>query len=113
MKPRLAKQRNGSIISLAGLARSMDPTRLIASAFDQIDYNGSRVIINDTLSKYLDVLAVNEYLGWYRAWPSAAKDVAWKSNFNKPLIMSEFGAEALYGNHGRKTQQVPGAGVGV
>jgi beta-glucuronidase len=52
------------------------------------------------LSKYLDVLSVNEYLGWYKAWPSAPTDVIWKSEFNKPLIMSEFGGEALYGNHG-------------
>ena len=96
------KARNNSIISMASLARSMDPTRLIASAFDQIDYNGNTVTINDTLSKYLDVLSVNEYLGWYRAWPVCCEDVAWKSNFNKPLIMSEFGAEALYGNHGSK-----------
>ena len=58
---------------MASLARSTDPTRLIASAFDQIDYNGNTVTINDTLSKYLDVLSVNEYLGWYRAWPSVAK----------------------------------------
>jgi beta-glucuronidase len=26
--------------------------------------------------------------------------VVWKSSFNKPLIISEFGCEALYGNHG-------------
>jgi beta-glucuronidase len=94
--------RNKSIINMAGLARSIDPTRLIASAFDQIAYNGNTVTVNDTLGKYLDVLSVNEYLGWYKAWPSAPRDIVWRSDFNKPLIMSEFGAEALYGNHGSK-----------
>ena len=94
------KARNTAIINMASYARSLDPTRLIASAFDRNDYSGNTVTIYDTLSKYLDVLSVNEYLGWYKAWPSAPADVIWKSEFNKPLIMSEFGGEALYGNHG-------------
>jgi len=96
------RERNASIIDMANLARHMDPTRLIASAFDHIAYNENRVTINDTLSKYLDVLSVNEYLGWYKPWPSIPQDVTWKSDFNKPLIMSEFGAEALYGHHGSR-----------
>jgi beta-glucuronidase len=94
------KARNTAIINMARYARRLDPTRLIASAFDRNDYSGNTVTIYDTLSKYLDVLSVNEYLGWYKPWPSAPADVVWKSDFNKPLIMSEFGGEALYGNHG-------------
>ena len=92
--------RNASIIKMAGLSRQMDPTRLVSSAFDHITYKGNTVSIEDTLSKTLDVLAVNEYIGWYRAWPSAPENMVWKSDFNKPLIMSEFGGEALYNNHG-------------
>jgi len=92
--------RNAAIINMAAYTRQMDPTRLIASAFDRVDYNGNIVSITDTLSNYLDVLSVNEYLGWYRPWPSKPEEVVWKSAFNKPLIMSEFGAEALYGLHG-------------
>ncbi|MBC7888388.1 MAG: glycoside hydrolase family 2 [Ferruginibacter sp.] len=94
------KARNTAIINMAAFTRTIDPTRLIASAFNRVNYSGNTVAIEDTLSKYLDVLSVNEYLGWYKAWPSGPADVVWKSAFNKPLIMSEFGGEALYGHHG-------------
>ncbi|MBC8052662.1 MAG: beta galactosidase jelly roll domain-containing protein [Sphingobacteriaceae bacterium] len=94
------KARNTSIINMAKFTKSIDPTRLIASAFNKIDYNGNTITISDTLSRHLDVISVNQYLGWYNKWPSKPEEVVWKSEFNKPLIMSEFGAEALYGNHG-------------
>jgi beta-glucuronidase len=94
------KARNAAIINMVNLTRQIDSSRLITSAFNQISYQGNTVTINDTLSKYLDVIAVNEYLGWYKPWPSKPEEVIWKSDFNKPLIMSEFGGEALYGNHG-------------
>jgi beta-glucuronidase len=87
---------------MAAFTRQQDPTRLIASAFDHISYSGNTVTIDDTLSNYLDVMSVNEYLGWYRPWPTRPEEMVWKSSFNKPLIMSEFGAEALYGHHGSK-----------
>lgn len=92
--------RNHAIINMAEEVRKKDPTRLITSAFNKIDYEGSTISIRDTLSRYLDVLAVNEYLGWYKPWPDSPEKIVWKSDFNKPLIMSEFGGEALYGNHG-------------
>ncbi|MBC7873903.1 MAG: glycoside hydrolase family 2, partial [Ferruginibacter sp.] len=94
------KARNTAIVNMANFTRQLDPTRLIASAFNKVSYSGNTVTIDDTLSKYLDVLSVNEYLGWYKAWPSKPEEVVWKSAFNKPLIMSEFGGEALYGKHG-------------
>jgi beta-glucuronidase len=92
--------RDRTIANMAALCRSLDPTRLVTSAFNHIKYQNNIVTIDDTLSNALDVLAVNEYLGWYRPWPAAPENMVWKSAFNKPLIMSEFGAEALYGNHG-------------
>ncbi|MEO6230605.1 MAG: glycoside hydrolase family 2 TIM barrel-domain containing protein [Ferruginibacter sp.] len=94
------KDRDANIAKMADLTRALDPTRLVSSAFNQIKFEGSTATINDTLSKALDVIAVNEYLGWYRPWPSTPGTMTWVSDFNKPLIMSEFGAEALYGNHG-------------
>jgi beta-glucuronidase len=92
--------RNAAIINMARLSRAMDPTRLISSAFNDVKYAGNTVTIDDTLSRALDVLAVNEYIGWYTAWAAQPGTSKWSSAFNKPLIMSEFGAEALYGNHG-------------
>ncbi|MEP6949941.1 MAG: glycoside hydrolase family 2 TIM barrel-domain containing protein [Ginsengibacter sp.] len=92
--------RNLSLTTLAELARSKDNTRLIASAFNRISFNKNLVNIDDSLSSVLDVVGVNAYLGWYRPWTADSKDYVWKFDFNKPLIMTEFGGEALYGHHG-------------
>lgn len=94
-----SKKRNETIINMVNESRRLDPTRLITSAFDRVKYDNNTITIDDTLSNYLDVLAVNEYLGWYKAWPANPSDIIWQSNFDKPLIISEFGAEALFGNH--------------
>ncbi|WP_345951970.1 glycoside hydrolase family 2 TIM barrel-domain containing protein [Mucilaginibacter sp. PAMB04274] len=93
-------QRNKVLAQMAHDARLLDSSRLISSAFDHFKYDGNQILIDDPLSESLDVLAANKYMGWYAKWPAGPGNVIWKSNFNKPLIISEFGAEALYGNHG-------------
>ncbi|PWT96897.1 MAG: glycoside hydrolase family 2 [Bacteroidetes bacterium] len=92
--------RTASLISLASVVRQKDSTRLIASALNHINFNKNVVTIDDSLCSVLDVVGVNAYLGWYRQWLAEPKDYVWQSPFNKPLIMTEFGAEALYGHHG-------------
>ena len=52
------------------------------------------------LGEYLDVIGLNEYLGWYWGRPEDADRMQWKIAWDKPLIMSEFGAENPYGRHG-------------
>ena len=95
-----SESRNQTLAGMAAHARSLDSTRLITSAFNHVKYEKNTVTIDDPLSEVLDVLAVNEYLGWYSPWPARPEEMQWKSLFNKPLIMSEFGGEALYGKHG-------------
>jgi beta-glucuronidase len=56
-----------------------------------------RMRIDDELGEIVDVLAVNEYFGWYYGEPEG---VIWESAFDKPLVMSELGADALAGQHG-------------
>jgi beta-glucuronidase len=92
--------RDKALTQMAELARLKDDTRLIGSAFNHINYNKNLVTIDDTLSKVLDVVGVNVYLGWYSPWAADPKAYVWKFDFNNPLIMSEFGGEALYGHHG-------------
>lgn len=96
----LSPERYTGIANLATLCRSLDPTRLISSATDKVTYRDSTAYIRDTICRVLDVIAVNEYLGWYRTWPSRPANMKWVSDFKKPLIMSEFGGEALYGSNG-------------
>jgi beta-glucuronidase len=64
------------------------------------DNDPNTIVINDPLGEYLDVLGCNEYYGWYVGLPSICKNLVWKTPYNKPLIMSEFGAGALSGLHG-------------
>ncbi len=81
-------------------ARAADPSRLISCAFGFPGEKDGLVTIDDPLSASLDVLAVNEYLGWYEPWQAKPKDYRWKLPSPKPLIMSEFGGEAVFGNPG-------------
>ncbi len=86
---------------LAGNARQQDPTRLITSALNHVDEAGPDVrVLNDPVGEFLDVLGLNEYLGWYWGRPEDADRMQWKTAWDKPLIMSEFGAENPYGRHG-------------
>jgi beta-glucuronidase len=86
---------------LAQDARELDSTRLITSAMNHVDDTGPDVrTLGDPLAEVLDVLGLNEYLGWYWGRPEDADKMQWKSNWNKPLIVSEFGGGAPYGRHG-------------
>jgi len=86
---------------LAQDARELDSTRLITSAMNHVDNTGpDERTLNDPLAGSLDVLGLNEYLGWYGGRPEDGDKMQWKSALNKPLIVSEFGAEAPFGRHG-------------
>ncbi len=87
--------------TLIDSARILDPTRLITAA-TETNYGIDSVVINDPLCKYLDVIGVNEYIGWYSGAPEDALRKVWTTEYDKPLIISEFGAAALYGYHGDK-----------
>ena len=86
---------------LAQDARELDSTRLITSALNHTDNTGAdERTLNDPLGEVLDVLGLNEYLGWYGGRPEDADKLQWKLTWNKPLIVSEFGGGAPYGRHG-------------
>ena len=82
-------------------ARLLDATRLITSAMDHFDEDSPNLrALRDPLGEFLDVLGINEYVGWYERRPQDADAMQWKSIWNKPLIVSEFGAAAQFGRHG-------------
>jgi len=95
-----SESRDQTLTAMAAHARTLDPTRLITSAFNHVNYKKNQITIDDSVSKYLDAVGVNEYIGWYGQWPARPEEMEWKFPFNRPLIMTEFGGEALYGNHG-------------
>ncbi len=86
--------------AFATYTRTLDDTRLLTSAMNRTENQGDVRSLNDPLGEYLDVLGLNEYIGWYEHRPEDADHTEWKERFAKPLIVSEFGGGALYGKHG-------------
>ncbi len=91
--------RDATLATLAQQARLMDPTRLVSAAFYGPGFDGPRLTVADPLIASLDVVGVNEYFGWYTPWPVEPEQVEWQA-LGKPLLVTEFGAEARYGRHG-------------
>jgi beta-glucuronidase len=92
------------LTDLADEARQLDPTRLITAALNTDTRKGGEGTLVDPLIDALDVVGLNEYMGWYGDKPLDADTIHWTLP-QKPLIMSEFGAEAKIGNHGPVTQR--------
>ena len=85
-------------------ARRLDPSRLISAATEITWQENHGVLLDDPLGEHLDVLGVNEYIGWYVGKPEDAPLKRWRSTYKKPLVISEFGAGALAGHHGDSGQ---------
>jgi beta-glucuronidase len=96
----LSEARLSFLRNLAGQARSLDSTRLISAAMERHYVGATTQMIDDPLGEFLDVLGCNEYVGWYDGLPEKADRLEWRTKYEKPLIMSEFGGDALFGNHG-------------
>jgi len=94
------RDRNHFMKNLAERARQLDPTRLLTAATDKQSTDGYHYVISDPLIEYLDVIGVNEYIGWYDGLPEKCDRITWTSKFNKPVIISETGGGALFGLHG-------------
>jgi hypothetical protein len=77
----LSNARLAFLKSLVSLARSLDSTRLLSAAMERHYINPTTQMIDGGL-------------------PAKADGLEWKSKYNKPLIMSEFGGDALYGLRG-------------
>lgn len=98
--------RNEFLSEMADHVRSLDPTRLISAAIkkdQELDGHPDSVYTyNDPLIEKLDILSINEYLGWYGGLPDQCRTKSFTSGFEKPIIISEFGGGALQGFHGDK-----------
>lgn len=96
--------RNAFLRELLRVGKEMDSTRLFTAAYDLAAYDSEkdRFVMDDDFYHNLDVIGINKYMGWYAAWPKDSKDLFWDVAMDKPLFISEFGCEALYGQHGDK-----------
>jgi beta-glucuronidase len=99
----LSDQRNAFLAALAADVRALDDSRLVTAALltERREHDGRvEMVMNDPLLAHLDVMAINTYNGWYSPDSLASlPDIVWKADSGKPLIFSEFGADALAGFH--------------
>ena len=68
--------------------------------FTAIRADPNTKIVEDPLGEFTDVVSFNEYIGWYVGLPDDCAKVKWVVKYNKPVLISEFGADALQGLHG-------------
>ena len=83
--------------NLAETAHREDPTRMVSAAC-LVSY--ASMSIADRLIQYLDIIGINEYMGWYVPDFSMLIRLFDNSNPEKPVIITECGADAYPGHHG-------------
>ncbi len=87
---------------LADFAHKNDPSRLVSAA---CLVNFAKNAIEDRLEERLDVIGLNEYCGWYTADFRMLPELFANSNPKKPVIITEFGADAYAGRRGTVTDK--------
>ncbi len=102
---RPSEARNAFLTRLVSDGRAKDNTRLYVAAFDIVYYQRDKDLftMEDSFPEQLDLIGVNKYMGWYAPWPKEPKDCHWQVCPDKPLLITEFGGEALYGQSGDET----------
>jgi beta-glucuronidase len=100
----ISEPRNAFLRTLIDDARRLDPTRLLTAAL-QARGEGDTHVIDDPIGEQLDVMGNNEYVGWYDGTPEKCDRITFRSPWTKPLVMSEFGADALAGHRGAPDQR--------
>ncbi|MDR0863982.1 MAG: beta-glucuronidase [Candidatus Symbiothrix sp.] len=99
-----SEARDQFLANLAKFAREKDNTRLISMAMEVTGTNNNTSKVEDYMSKYVDIISFNNYLGWYGGTVEDAKIRQWEIPYDKPFFVSEFGAGALQGKHGDKSE---------
>jgi beta-glucuronidase len=82
---------------LALKAKALDGSRLVSAA---CVFNDKKLMIEDRLADFLDVIGINEYYGWYEPDFDKLPKILANSNPGKPVLISEFGGDARLGQRG-------------
>ena len=95
----LSAARNNFLRELVKHVRHADNTRLVSAALLTRQLRDTSYV-DDEIGANLDVVAFNQYRGWYGGDLANAPNAIWKTIYNKPLVVSEFGGDARQGLHG-------------
>lgn len=98
--------RTKTLVELTHKCKALDSTRMIVHVINTQSYTNNAFNVWDPLYKYSDLVAINEYIGWYIPWQGNPSETLWQIAYpDKPVFISEFGGEALYGDHGGPTDE--------
>ncbi len=86
---------------LVETARTEDPSRLVTAA---CLINRETFRIEDRLAAHLDVIGLNQYFGWYEPGFEGLERLLANSNPDRPVVISETGADAVAGLNGPDTR---------
>jgi beta-glucuronidase len=95
-------ERLAFMTGLAKAAKSADPSRLTSAA---CLVNKAKIKIEDRLADSLDVIGLNEYYGWYEPDYNELVQLGVNSNPDKPVIITETGADARAGYHSSRSDK--------
>jgi len=98
------EERTAFLTALVDRARELDPTRLTTAALLTLPSADPEVHVTDPLGEVIDVVAINQYLGWYYGDRADIASTEFTSAFDKPIIFSELGAGAKAGHHGSEDE---------
>ena len=91
--------RTNALVELTQKCKASDSTRIVAHVINTQSYKENSFNVWDPLYQHSDIIAFNEYIGWYIPWQGKPPEVKWQFAFpDKPVFIAEFGGEALYGN---------------
>ena len=98
----VSEPRTRFLKQLVDTARALDDTRLVSAAMEvhADPANPNHRIVDDPFGAYTDLLSFNQYVGWYDGLPDKLAQITWSFGYQKPVVISEFGADALQGLHG-------------
>ncbi len=94
----VSPERNAFMGKLAGAVRAQDNSRLVAAALE-VHRRGNDIVMEDPLADKLDLVSFNEYAGWYWSDPVDMLNYRFTITANKPVVITEFGGDALAGFH--------------
>lgn len=98
----VSEPRNQFLHRLVSKARSLDSTRLISAALEKHyrSDNPNIAVVEDPMAEWVDLVAFNQYIGWYDGAPEKTQRVTWEIHYDKPVFISEFGGDAKKGYQG-------------
>jgi beta-glucuronidase len=98
----VSEPRTRFLKALVDRTRALDSSRLVSAAMEVHTDPADKFhrIVDDPFGEYTDLLSFNQYIGWYDGLPDTLPKIRWTFAYDKPVVISEFGADALQGMHG-------------